>query len=331
LKLSFFYLSKILGLFWLSRLLFKSKLRILCYHGFSIRDEEKFVPGLFIKPHLFDRRMQYLAEQNYNIITLQEAYELKEKRQFPSDAIVITIDDGFYSVVSKSLPILEKYKFPATLYLTSYYFDKDCPIFNLAVDYMFFKTDLKNQSLEKLVIDGCINQNDPEAAQKIKTFGRTLNSEMDRIRILRLLGELLEVDYDELNQSRILNLINTSELNELIAGNVDIQLHTHRHSLPEESDLADHEIEKNANKINQLLAKPMSHFCYPSGVWSKEHWPVLMKHNIKTATTCEPRLVDYDTHNYSLDRILDSARVSQIEFEAEISGFNELIRIFRGK
>lgn len=296
-----------------------------------MQDEDEFVPGLFIKPKIFERRMQYLADHNYNVISLEQAFELKEKKNFPDDAIVITFDDGFYSVASKSLAILEKYNFPVTLYLTSYYFDKNCPIFNLAVDYMFFKTALKNQPLEKLAIEGCTNQDGPIAAQKIKEYGRTLPSETQRTEILRLLGKILDVDYDELNQNRILNLINSSELNLLLENDIDIQLHSHRHTFPKEAERASEEIEKNADRINPLLASPMSHFCYPSGVWSKEHWSTLEKHNIKTATTCEPKLVNYDTDNYALGRILDSARVSQIEFEAEVSGFNEIIRMIRRK
>ena len=73
----------------------------------------------------------------------------------------------------------------------------------------------------------------------------------------------------------------------------------------------------------------MSHFCYPSGEWDRLHWPVLENHNVRTATTCESGLVNADTPRFAMNRILDSARISQIEFEAEVSGFNELIRQVR--
>jgi len=295
-----------------------------------MRDEHKFVPGLFIEAPVFTKRMQYLSDKKYNVISLQKLYDFKEKRDFPDDAIVLTIDDGFYSVLKLALPVLKKYNFPSTLYLTSYYFDKNCPIFNLAVGYMFFKTDKTNASLENLSIKNLTSQNDSEAVQKIINFAITLNTEQDRLKILRKLTDILELDYDEFNNSRILNLISSSEIKELLDDSMDIQLHTHRHKFPVDNEIASYEINKNKEKVTPHLATKMTHFCYPSGNWNKEHWPILEKNDIYTATTCESALINYNTPNYSLNRILDSSRVSQIEFEAEISGFNELIRVIRG-
>ncbi len=330
LKILFFYVSKALGLFWLARLYYKKHLRILCYHGFSRDDEHFFAAGLFIRPEIFSQRMQYLADKKYNVITLQQSYILKQQRSFPDDAIVLTIDDGFCDIID-AIPIFKKHNFPSTLYLTSYYFDKDCPVFMLAVDYMFFKTVQKNISLKSLNIPDLFSQEDPYAQKKIIAFGAGQKNEEGRTKILKRLGVLLLVDYDDLNKSRILNLINKQELAEIMAANVDIQLHTHRHNFPENNDKSFEEIEKNKIKINPLLSFPQKHFCYPSGVWSKKHWSVLEKHGILTATTCNPKLINYDSDNYSLGRILDSERVSQIAFEAEVSGFNEIIRKIRGR
>lgn len=326
-----YYCAKYTGFFWLSRKLFKKRLRILCYHGFTMQEEHQFVPGLFIKPEILNKRMQYLADKKYNIITLQEAYDLKQHRNFPDDAVVLTIDDGFYSVFKEALPIFQKYDFPATLYLTSYYFDRNCPIFNLAVRYMFHKTNKSNVSLASLSIPDLMSQDDSDAPDKIINFGVSLKTEEERSSLARELGALLAVDYDALNDSRILNLIALAELKELIAGKIDIQLHTHRHRFPTDPETATYEIEENKKNIDRHLPAPMTHFCYPSGDWSPDHWPILAEQKILTATTCEPKLIDYDMPDYSLGRILDSSRVSQIEFEAEVSGFNEIIRAIKGK
>ena len=48
--------------------------------------------------------------------------------------------------------------------------------------------------------------------------------------------------------------------------------------------------------------------------------------DIRSATTCEIGLAHRATPRYALPRILDSSRVSQIEFEAEMCGFGELAR-----
>ncbi len=139
-KKSILYLAKYLGLFYLAKLFYRNRIRILCYHGFSIRNEELFVPGLFIKPDIFDQRMKYLKDKNFNVISLEEAYLAVKEDRIEDNSVVITIDDGFYSTYSNALPVFKKYDLPSTLYVTSYYFDKDSPIFTLAVNYMFFNS-----------------------------------------------------------------------------------------------------------------------------------------------------------------------------------------------
>jgi hypothetical protein len=102
------YMAKYLGLFYLTKLFYRNRIRILCYHGFSIRNEELFVPGLFIKPEIFDRRMKYLKDKNFNVISLEDAYQAVKKAEIIDNSVVITIDDGFYSTYSEALSVLKK-------------------------------------------------------------------------------------------------------------------------------------------------------------------------------------------------------------------------------
>ena len=120
--------------------------------------------------------------------------------------------------------------------------------------------------------------------------------------------------------------LSTDELDQLKQHGVDIQLHTHRHVFPIDMAVATKEIQDNKATVNPLLDVPMTHFCYPSGVWSTRHWQVLEREQIKTATTCQTGFVDERSPKFAWPRVLDSSRVSQIEFEAEVSGFNELLR-----
>ncbi len=339
LKFAFLFICKYTGMFYLAKLFYKNRIRILCYHGFSLKNEEKFVPGLFIKPEIFDQRMRFLKEKNYPIITLEEAYQYAISDTIPENCVVITIDDGFYSVYDKALPILQKYEFPCTLYLTSYYFDKNCPIFMLCVDYMFWNSsiqeiDLRNLGIAEFQDKKSIakNSNDCEnIKRKIIEVGQAYTKNSDRVELLKKLGIALHQDYENINNSRILNLINQQELKECIAGGMDIQLHTHRHTFPADIKSAADEIEKNRAKINPFLSKPMEHFCYPSGEWEKEHWSILNELGIKTSTTCENGLITSKTPRHAWSRFLDSERISPIEFESEVCGFTEFSRKLRGR
>jgi hypothetical protein len=55
-------------------------------------------------------------------------------------------------------------------------------------------------------------------------------------------------------------------------------------------------------------------------------WPWLTSLGIDSAVTCEPGFNYRQTSKLALKRFLDGAHIPQIEFEAELSGFNELIR-----
>ncbi len=115
-----------------------------------------------------------------------------------------------------------------------------------------------------------------QARLKITETGQAYNSNDKRVELLRKLGKATGVDYEDLNQSRILNLINEAELKECANNKMDIELHTHTHCFPTAPVKAAKEIQKNKAKIDPLLPKPMSHFCYPSGEWSAEHFDILI-------------------------------------------------------
>ena len=292
-----------------------------------------FCPSYSLTPKFFSARMRYLKERGYNVITLDQAVEALRTGTVPHDAVVLTIDDGFYGVYSQAAPILQHYDFPATLYLTSYYFNREGPIYSLAVKYMFWSSDKANVDLTALGIPGLekhLNGEDSSSCiNLIVEFGQSLENNEERIQLLNQLGSLLNVNYDEVNASRVMGLINSEELRKLLAMNVDVQMHTHRHEFPIDVDAADKEIRKNREKVDPLLPKPMRHFCYPSGLWRETQWSVLESHGIDTATTCLPGLLSRKTNLYAIPRFLDGANISQIEYESELAGFSEFCRKFK--
>jgi peptidoglycan/xylan/chitin deacetylase (PgdA/CDA1 family) len=127
----------------------------------------------------------------------------------------------------------------------------------------------------------------------------------------------------------MLSLLTAEDLKELQSRGVDVQLHTYRHRLPREAQQARREIEENREFLSGILAKPFRHLCYPSGEWNPSHWPTLESLGIASATTCEAGLNTRATPKYALRRFLDGEHITDLEFEAEVSGFLELFRALR--
>ena len=67
-----------------------------------------------ISPELFVQHMQYLQENNFNVLPLESVIEtLRNKEALPEKTLVITFDDGYKSIYDTAFPILRQLNFPA--------------------------------------------------------------------------------------------------------------------------------------------------------------------------------------------------------------------------
>ena len=335
-KLLFLIVSKWLGLFHLARLFTGKALRILCYHGFAFRDEADFRPMLFMTPATFDKRLQFLSRHQFPIFRLEDALQRLEENNLPRGATVITIDDGFYSVYSEASPRLQAFGYPATTYVTTYYVQKQAPIFRLVVQYLFWRTALPSIrfSGKTWVRDQDVDLKDAadnkRATWEVIDHGEKHCSEDQCQLIAQELAELLQVDYGWIKTSRSLSLMNCVELGELAARGMDVQLHTHRHSLAVDSEAKTRdEILTNRSVLEKIVGKPLRHLCYPSGIWTRKQWPWLEKLDVASATTCLPGLNYQGTPRLGLRRFLDAEDIHPIVFEAEQFGYMEVLRKLR--
>jgi peptidoglycan/xylan/chitin deacetylase (PgdA/CDA1 family) len=252
----------------------------------------------------------------------------------PDCATVITIDDGFFSVSEIGAKLLRDFNFPSILYASSYYVVKQNPIFRLMVQYLFWKADGRSIDVSELNsgLTGHANLSSAdkdESIWKIIRFGEENCDEDQRLEITQRLAKLLELPYDQFLQSRRMGLMTPTELQALEAAGMQVQLHTHRHRFPENEQVAVAEIMDNKRVLEPILGKALHHFCYPSGLWSRNQWPWLASVGITNAVTCEPGLNSKTTPRLALRRFLDGENIKEIEFEAEMSGFSEILRVLR--
>lgn len=93
------------------------KASILMYH--SIDNNDIFFN---VTPEDFERQMKYLKRKGYKVVRLVELVEkLRKKEEINPKTVVITLDDGFKDNYINALPILKKYGFPATIFLSTAY------------------------------------------------------------------------------------------------------------------------------------------------------------------------------------------------------------------
>jgi len=333
----FLYGAKGVGLFKAARTFTKNHLRILCYHGVALKDEHQWRPPLYLTESTFQKRLDYLARAGYPVLALDTAIKKREFGLLPKGATVITFDDGFKDFHRLAFPALAKRGLPATLYVTSYHAVKQTPVFRLMVSYMAWASSVS--TLDLCQITSLPHRFFVEQSREIDLknaqaddfwwglvrFAEEHLSEEERVALCRELGRALDIDYDALCDLGLFGIVDEPEVKELSENGISIQLHTHRHVLPETASGMRREIEDNRNFL-EPLAGPQSHFCFPSGIWSERQLPVLDLLGIDSATTCDIGMNSPSQHRLALRRFLDGEQVTQIRFEAEMSGLMDLIR-----
>jgi peptidoglycan/xylan/chitin deacetylase (PgdA/CDA1 family) len=98
----------------------KSAVPILTYH--SLDDSESVIS---VRPDVFASHVQDLATRGFTSMTLSAALAaLRGEGELPERAVVITFDDGYLSVLTEGVPVLEAHGFTATVYLVPGYADR---------------------------------------------------------------------------------------------------------------------------------------------------------------------------------------------------------------
>jgi peptidoglycan/xylan/chitin deacetylase (PgdA/CDA1 family) len=334
-----FFIARSLGFFAFIRNTRLKGLRILCYHGISPNgtDESKFRCKIFTNTETFARRLNWLAKKDYQVLDLSQALELLDKRKLPRRAVVITFDEGFYSFYQTAFGLLREQFFPATVFVTSYYVIKQNPIFRLAVQYMLWKTPRRHFDLAEVDshLSGeydCRSEQDKEGvAWEIFRYAETQLDEDQRVDLARRLGTYLDVDYDKIVHRRFLHLMSLEQIREMHEAGIDIQLHTHRHQFPLREERAKREIIDNRTALAEVVSRPMVHLAFPSGLWSEQSFRWLKAVGVQSAMTCEVGVNTWETPRLAMRRFIDSENISQLEFEAEMSGVADLLRELRSK
>lgn len=332
-KLAVLRVLKQIGAFrWIGESAWRNeKLLILCYHGISLEDEHE-CPNVFsMSTSLFESRLEMLRSGGYSVLPLDEALNRLHAHTLPPKSVAITFDDGMYNFYAQAFPILQKYGYPATIYLTTYYCDHNLPLFALVCRYMFWKKrGVVVKSDPTLGFDQPLDLTTPSgrvlASEIIKIYTEDKNFNADqKNEFARRLAEHLGLDFQSLVSKRLFHLMNAEEIKDLSGKGVDIQLHTHRHRSPLDRSLFQQEILENRSMIAELTGKEARHFCYPSGVYRSEFLPWLSELGVTSATTCDLGFANAKTGPLLLPRFLDSSNVSPIEFESWLTGVGSFL------
>ena len=89
---------------------------VLMYHRF----EDQRFPSTSISSKNFQNQINYLKENNFNILPISDLLLFFNKNyDIPEKSVFITIDDGYKSFYEHAFPILKENKLPFSLFLST--------------------------------------------------------------------------------------------------------------------------------------------------------------------------------------------------------------------
>jgi peptidoglycan/xylan/chitin deacetylase (PgdA/CDA1 family) len=239
------------------------------------------------------------------------------------------MDDAWQGVYSVALPIIRELRLPVTLYVPTYYIEHPMPVFPVTLSYLFWCTKAQRVDLPRGLGAFRLDTEADKAETLAQEVGGSLHP-AEALEFLKETAEALAVPFDEIENRQLFRVVDERQLRLLAEAGVDIQLHSHRHQWPlDDRAEVESEIVENRKFLERSVSNPLEHFCYPSGIYAAHQGEWLAALGVKSATTLEPGLNFPDTPRFILRRLLDGHPVSDIEFEAEVTGFMELVRALR--
>jgi peptidoglycan/xylan/chitin deacetylase (PgdA/CDA1 family) len=92
---------------------------ILMYHRIGTPRRDSIVAGQYVTAALFEKQLRFLQRRGYAVVALDDFVRQLEKPTPGAKPVAITFDDGYESFHAEALPVLERVKATATVFVVS--------------------------------------------------------------------------------------------------------------------------------------------------------------------------------------------------------------------
>lgn len=319
-----------LYLFLIDRTSSNKTIRILCYH--KIEDEEDILDMSVSTAH-FEKQLKAI-KKFYKILPLSEAINLlKSNGPIPSNAVVITFDDGYKSLYDKAYPIVKKLGVPITVFLIATTIDNKMGIWHDTLC-----TAIDNANRREVSFDNrTVYTGDQYAKNSFKRDMVAKLKETNEHKKNEVINDLmlqLEKARDKENHRNNTFHLTREEIKEMSQNGVTFGSHTLTHPILNQTPtkLTKKEIIESKSILEKDLEIEIDSFAYPNGIYDNDLRNIVKEAGYRCALTLDfgankPKNGDI----YSLKRINIAeslctdlfGRFSEPLFICEVLGLNK--------
>lgn len=261
-----------------------NKVRVLAYHD---------VPDAIS----FEKQLKYLKEE-YNVIGIIELRDfLYSHKKLPKKSVLITFDDGDYSVLTNGLPLLQKFNLQSVLFVITELIDSSSSFWWKQVETVYQNKGVSYEESRKQV-------------NKLKSM-----SNKERVLALRELEPVTSTQ---------LTLV---ELRLMESSGMKIGNHTHTHPMIDKCETPEIYEELKASRekfeIWELDGYPI--FAYPNGNWDNNSESVLKENGIEMSFLFDHKLNVKVINPLRISRIRVNTYAGLDEFKLKVSGLHSLL------
>jgi peptidoglycan/xylan/chitin deacetylase (PgdA/CDA1 family) len=240
------------------------RLSILIYH--RVLPKEDFMRPNEPTVDTFDWQMELISKY-FSPLSLTDALALMEKGMLPKNAICVTFDDGYADNEKYALPILTKWKVPATVFVSTAFINGGIMWNDIVIEVL-------RNSGEQFCLDSIglgthitkTNDQKREAAydiiSRIKHMESSKRSDVIKS-IVSICTTKLPTDL----------MLKDEELLNLVKAGIEIGGHTVNHpilaKLSNEKVLE--EVLQGKNTLEKIINKKIRYFAYPNGKPSQDY------------------------------------------------------------
>jgi peptidoglycan/xylan/chitin deacetylase (PgdA/CDA1 family) len=285
-------MSRYTGLLRISNALTPDKLSIMLYHGFceSKNKGESSLDSKFMPISEFEQHLKVYLKYGTPI----SLNDLLSGERLPPSPIVVTIDDGYANNYDLAFPVLQKYNFPATLFLTTGFIDRKLFLWTDWLEFIAVNAshaDVKIE-LDKEVLS--LNLGEPQvrnnAVKQLKALLKNMPTNKIRSFLYELQG-MSKVEYDWERIPEPLQPLTWKQIKEMKkSGLISFGGHTVSHAILSKCNKEEQAVEMVESKarIEEELNDACLILAYPNGKeddFTEETIGLAKKANYRIAVT----------------------------------------------
>jgi peptidoglycan/xylan/chitin deacetylase (PgdA/CDA1 family) len=276
---------------------------------------------LEVTPELLEETIKFCKSKGYDLVSLDQAYEILKSGKPAKKFVVFTLDDGYLDNYTNAFPIFKKHNVPFTVYVTTCFPDREAILWWYVLEELLWEVDELEVELEnKLVRYDCSTRAKKE--QVFENLAGHLTFAKDEAG-LRAILRAYPADFYSHVRELALNWEQIAQMGEEPL--ITIGAHSSRHLALSKLTLEEVKAEVAGSKleVEKRIGKPVHHFAYPYGgkqAAGTREVQVVKECGFKTGTTTRTANI-FSSHKESL-QCLPRIPVHEIELHKNIEYLN---------